>query len=216
MYRCLVVETTLPDTEAGHPNLVRRRFWFRRCMDALSLAFIPVTVIGGTANSHYSKAIQNQSDADRLWHDRLNSFIAALVLHQIAIALVAYGLFKIPRIRRRSCAYILGLLLLLEVPLLYRVVILQYTETSLTAIGPGTLTSKGAKAAFYVLQSAIELSVVAFLLVSPMRQLYGVGRWGDTPGDRLLNKRLKKEEEERLASTARLTLAIQDSEMASS
>jgi len=83
---------------------------------------------------------------------------------------------------------------------------LQYTETSLTATGPGTLTSKGAKAAFYLLQSTIEVCVVAFLLVSPMRQLYGVGRWGDPPNDYLLNKQLlKKEEENRLASTTRLT-----------
>jgi hypothetical protein len=83
-------------------------------------------------------------------------------------------------------------------------VILQYTEASLTATGPGTLTSKGSKAAFYVLQSAIELCVVAFLLVSPMRRLYGVGRWGDHSDDRLLNEQLK--EEDRLASTARLEL----------
>ena len=87
--------------------------------------------------------------------------------------------------------------------------ILQYTETSLTATGPGTLTSKGAKAAFYLLQSAIELCVVAFLLLSPMRQLYGVGRWGDPPNDRLLNAQLQKEEEQRLASTAQLMPAIE-------
>lgn len=34
-------------------------------------------------------------------------------MHQIAVASVVYGLFKVPRIRRRSCAYILGMLLLL-------------------------------------------------------------------------------------------------------
>ena len=83
-------------------------------------------------------------------------------------------------------------------------IIIQYKETSLTAAGPGTLTSKGAKAVFYLLQCAIELCVVAFLLVSPMRRLYGVGRLGDPPNDYLLNKQLK-EEEERLASTAQLT-----------
>jgi len=77
---------------------------------------------------------------------------------------------------------------------IYHMVILHNTETSLTATGPGTLTSKGAKAAFYLLQSTIELCVVAFLLLSPMRRLYGVGRWGDPSGDRLLNEQLKKEE----------------------
>ena len=50
MYRSLVVETTLPDTEAGHPNLVRRRFWFRRFMDVFGLIFIPILVVGGIAN----------------------------------------------------------------------------------------------------------------------------------------------------------------------
>ena len=34
-------------------------------------------------------------------------------MHQIAVASVAYGLLKVPRIRRRSCAYILSMLLLL-------------------------------------------------------------------------------------------------------
>ena len=86
-----------------------------------------------------------------------------------------------------------------EIIFIYRIIILQYTETSLTATGPGTLTSKGAKAAFYLLQSVVELCFVAFLLVSPMRQLYGVGQWGDPWTDRVLNKRLK-EEEERVAS----------------
>lgn len=86
-----------------------------------------------------------------------------------------------------------------DIIFLYRIIILQYKETSLTATGPGTLTSKGAKAAFYVLQCAIELGVVAFLLVSPMRRLYGVGRWGDPPNDHLLNKQMK--EEEQLVST---------------
>jgi len=42
------------------------------------------------------------------------------------------------------------------------------------------------------------------MLVSPMRRLYGVGRWGDPPNDRLLNKQLKKKEE-RLAGTPQLT-----------
>jgi len=36
-----------------------------------------------------------------------------MVLHQIAKAFVAYGYFKLPRIRRRSCAYILSMLILL-------------------------------------------------------------------------------------------------------
>jgi len=39
-----------------------------------------------------------------------------MVLHQIATALVVYGLFKVPRIRRRSCAYILSMFLLLVRP----------------------------------------------------------------------------------------------------
>jgi len=91
-----------------------------------------------------------------------------------------------------------------DILFIYRIITLQHTETSLTATGPGTLTSKGAKAAFYLLQSTIELCVEAFLLVSPMRQLYGVGRWGDPPNDYLLNKQLK-EEENRLASNPRLT-----------
>jgi len=143
-----------------------------------------------------------------------------MALHQIATVSVVYGLFKVPRIRRRSCAYILSMFLLLvrpnssssssfydlnlwqDIVFIYRIITIQYKETSLTATGPGTLTSKGAKAAFYVLQSAIELLVVAFLLVSPMRRLYGVGRWGDPPNDHLLNKQLIKEE--RLASTTQL------------
>ena len=40
-----------------------------------------------------------------------------MVLYQIAIASVAYGLFKLPRIRRRSCVYILGLFFLLVRPM---------------------------------------------------------------------------------------------------
>ena len=88
--------------------------------------------------------------------------------------------------------------------MIYHIIIIQYRETSLTATGPGTLTSKGAKAMFYLIQSGIELGVVAFLLVSPMRRLYGVGRWGDPPNDYLLNKQLKTEEEQ-LADTAQVT-----------
>lgn len=36
-----------------------------------------------------------------------------MVLHQISTALVVYGVFKVPRIRRRPCAYILGMFFLL-------------------------------------------------------------------------------------------------------
>jgi len=210
MYRRLVVETTLPDTEAGHPNLVRRRFWFRRCTEIFALSTIPISVIGGVANNGYQKAIEDQSEADRLWRTRLGTIIVTFVIHQVAIASVAYGLFKLPRIRRRPCAYILSIFLLLEILFTYRIVILQNTETSLTDTGPGTLTSRGAKVTFYLLQSAIELCVMAFLLLSPMRRLYGVGKWGDPPDDRRLDKRLKKEEEERLASSGRLTPAFQE------
>ena len=53
MYRCLLVETTVPDTEAGHPNLVRRRFWFRRLMDLFALSFIPLLVVGGVASGEF-------------------------------------------------------------------------------------------------------------------------------------------------------------------
>ena len=57
MYRCLVVETTLPDAEAGHPNLVRRRFWVRRFMEFLTISFIPISVIGGVSNSKFAMLI---------------------------------------------------------------------------------------------------------------------------------------------------------------
>jgi len=43
-----------------------------------------------------------------------------------------------------------------------------------------------------------------------MRQLYGVGRFGDQPNDRLLNKKLQKEQEEQLASTSQLSPGIQE------
>jgi len=39
-----------------------------------------------------------------------------MVLHQIAAASVVYGILKVPRIRRRSCGYILSMLLLLVRP----------------------------------------------------------------------------------------------------
>jgi len=39
-----------------------------------------------------------------------------MVLNQIATASVVYGLFKVPRIRRRSCGYILSMFLLLVRP----------------------------------------------------------------------------------------------------
>jgi hypothetical protein len=87
-------------------------------------------------------------------------------------------------------------------------VIVQYTQTSLTAIGPETLTSKRAKLAFYLLQSAVELYVLAFLLLSPMRRLYGAGKWGDHSGDRPLNKQPEREEV-RLVSAAQSTPAKQ-------
>jgi hypothetical protein len=53
MYRCLVVETTLPDIEVGHPNLVRRRFWFRRFMDVFATSFIPISVVGAVMNGEF-------------------------------------------------------------------------------------------------------------------------------------------------------------------
>jgi len=53
MYRCLVVETTLPDAEAGHPNLKRRRFWFRRFMDVVATCSIPISVVGAVMNGEF-------------------------------------------------------------------------------------------------------------------------------------------------------------------
>jgi len=55
MYRCLLVETTLPDAEAGGPNLARRRLWFRRFTDVFAFSLIPASVVGVIANGgfHY-------------------------------------------------------------------------------------------------------------------------------------------------------------------
>ena len=148
---------------------------------------------------------------------RFITIIIAFALHQIAIASVIYGVLRLPRIRRRSCAYILSMLFQLvrasisslpssysypqEIIFVYRIVTVQFTQTSLTAIGPKTLTSKGAKAFFYLIQSANELYVLAFLLLSPMRRLYGVGKWKDRSDDRPLNNQPERDQDPLVSAT---------------
>lgn len=53
------------------------------------------------------------------------------------------------------------------------------TTPSLEYMGPGSLTSVGAKAAFYVLHCLPEWVAIACLLALPIRNIYGTGFWGD-------------------------------------
>ena len=88
-----------------------------------------------------------------------------------------------------------------EMFFVYRIVTIQLTQTSLTAIGPKTLTSKGAKVIFYLIQSGNELYVLATLLLSPMRQWYGVGKWKDRSDDRPLDNQPEREQEQLVSAT---------------
>ena len=57
MFRCLVVETALPDDAAGYPDLARRRFYFRRFTDVFALAFIPIHGVGMLANGEFHDSL---------------------------------------------------------------------------------------------------------------------------------------------------------------
>ena len=54
----------------GTPDLPKVRFWARRSMDLLGLAFLAAIIPGIIANSHYSKVFDDQDQADKTAKNR--------------------------------------------------------------------------------------------------------------------------------------------------
>ncbi|KAG8925242.1 hypothetical protein FRC02_009812 [Tulasnella sp. 418] len=70
MLRCLLVNTTLEDEERGSTDKPRPRFWYRRFAEVFGLVYLAASIPGIIAGGRYSKAIRDQSAADRAFQLR--------------------------------------------------------------------------------------------------------------------------------------------------
>ncbi|KDQ64161.1 hypothetical protein JAAARDRAFT_187527 [Jaapia argillacea MUCL 33604] len=113
------------------------------------------------------------------------------------------GVKSVRNINRRSTLLLATFGALLTIVPLYRLTLIHYTTSSLTASSPfSTLNTSGGKATFYIFHMMPEVIVATCISVLNIRDIFGTGFWGDwrsedvTPIDRWMEKRRAKRESE--------------------
>lgn len=168
---------TPQEGEEDHP--IQRRN-MRSTAGLVSLAFLSSNIPGIIAGTMFHKHnFDNDEKAQRVQRLRYASAGVSLFLIGVIVACAAWS----QRNQRRACMRALyttyALASMIGTIAIYRLAVMWNTTPSLEYMGPGSLTSVGAKAAFYVLHCLPEWVAIACLLALPIRNIYGTGFWGD-------------------------------------
>ncbi|RDX47484.1 hypothetical protein OH76DRAFT_1354119 [Lentinus brumalis] len=167
------------DDFASLEDLPRMRARLRQAGLAGTIVFWVTIILGIVSGVDYQGALHSGAHAQlvrQLWY-------ASTVLGLLLIVGVAAGAVwtssAIPRVPRRSVAWIVLVAALASTVAIYRLVVMRFSTTSLLAEGPGSLNSPGSKATFYVFHSAPEYLAVAILISLDARRVFTTGLWGD-------------------------------------
>ncbi|CAA7260581.1 unnamed protein product [Cyclocybe aegerita] len=187
----------------GTPDLKSTRFAARRFADVAGFAFLAATVPGIIANADFSKAQNDQDQADKTARLRYASTATVLGFILVLFAIVMWGRMRLSRISRRGVGVILLLMSLLATVAIYRLIVMRFKTTSIREFSP--LNSPGSKATFYVFHMLPEWLFGLIVFGGNSRQTFGTGRWGDwrsrdeTEKEKALREKKKAESDNKKA-----------------
>ncbi|KAJ6626898.1 hypothetical protein B0H10DRAFT_1997091 [Mycena sp. CBHHK59/15] len=209
LVRCVLVNATKgpadppsaasPCSSAGGDD-PRRRFWFRRWHECMSVLFFAALA---TALVSTSVMFKNGDVALNRRNQALRHASAAIVLVLIlsVASMVSWAWHNVPQIDRRALRFLLVVTSLLMIPPIYRLVVMHSTTADLTALDHQALNTRADKAAFYVFHILPEWTVVAMMCIFNVKDtlqtgMMGDARWRDeTPKERAKRERKAIEKE---------------------
>ncbi|KAF7340044.1 hypothetical protein MVEN_01922400 [Mycena venus] len=193
-------EVVKSDHHTSAPNVdePRRRFWFRRWTDFLTVVHLNALVLGIVATaSLYPASDTGQNHAHQAM--RYASSAIGLVFILLESLTLLWASKTLPRINQRAVRFLLVLTTLLTIPPIYRLVVMRSTTPDIHSPGHQAQNTGADKAAFYVVHLLPEWIVVFCLCAFNVKDICQTGftgdnRWWDeTPKER--EKREKKEQE---------------------
>lgn len=87
--------------------------------------------------------------------------------------------------------------------MIYRLVVIDYKENALTDVGHSSLTSRSAKATFYVLNLVPEVLLITLVMVGKNRDIFHTGRFGDGRMTGKQSNRPKQDDQNGLSDLSR-------------
>jgi len=185
--RALLVNTTLEDPKNGIKDQPKNRFWFRRFTDFYGLAWLAASVPGSIAYSSLSGSVNNSHQAHKAFVLRYEAAAVALAFLVFHIACLLTFRSRIRNVNRGALLWICTFLIITAIVPIYRLTVLHYTIPTLNALGSsattlypaGSLTSRPAKAVFYVLHALPELIAACMIQSVNLRKKLNTGPFGD-------------------------------------
>ncbi|KAJ2930259.1 hypothetical protein H1R20_g6800, partial [Candolleomyces eurysporus] len=151
--------------EDGEQDRAEERARVRRFSDFLSLAFLSASIPAIIVGFRFNKDNFNSEEkADSVMKLRYASSAVALFLSLVIIAAAQWSRQKQARASVRTCQLLAVLVLLIAVVPIYRLSIMFHKTPALESQGPGSQSSPGAQAAFYIFHVVPEFLTTVTLL----------------------------------------------------
>lgn len=169
--------------EEGEPGQPELRGRMRVYLLWLGLSYLASSVPGMVCLAWYErKNWEDEVRGDKLFNMRYASTAVGLFLVFLTMATALWSRKHLARVCHKAIHISLVLCVLSGIVAAYRLSVMHYRTPSPEFTGPGSLSSPGAKAAFYVLHILPEWLSVAILLCFNVRKIFGTGLAGDWRG----------------------------------
>ncbi|KAJ7293777.1 hypothetical protein C8J57DRAFT_1491141 [Mycena rebaudengoi] len=187
-----------PGVVPGTADDPRRRFWFRRWFEGMTILFLAAvgTAIASTIGLFKPDDLGLDHRNQALRHA---SATIGLVLLLCMALIIAWARQNIPQLDRRAVRFVLVATTVLMVPPIYRLCVMYHTTADLKSLNHAAQNTLQDKVLFYFFNVLPEWTVAAMMCSFDVKDIFQTGlngdeRWRDeTPKERA--KREKKAQE---------------------
>ncbi|KAI0669624.1 hypothetical protein C8Q78DRAFT_189491 [Trametes maxima] len=172
---------TVSETREDQPAL---RLQIRNICGVVAILFLVTVILSIVAGVDYNQALKSGAHAELSRQLMYASTGLAVGLLIMVACGASYAVMALPRVPKGPAMYPAAICILLTVVGIYRLSVLHNTTTSLLSTGPGSFSSPGAKATFYVFHAAPEWIAAALVLSVNVRKVYKTGMFGDFTSDK--------------------------------
>ncbi|KAJ7456549.1 hypothetical protein FB451DRAFT_607875 [Mycena latifolia] len=191
----------------------RRRFWFRRWSECMTVLYLSALITGIVSTAHFYAADDTTANR-RNQALRFASSALGLVLVLSMGCMLLWARRNVPSISQQTIRFLLTVTTLLAFPPIYRLAVMRHTTPDIAAVDAQALNTLVYKATFYTLHVLPEWTVVAMMAAFNVREVCAIGFKGDrgwrdeTPKERAKRERKEREREMKRAEAKNASLEL--------
>ncbi|KAJ6519382.1 hypothetical protein C8R45DRAFT_1085400 [Mycena sanguinolenta] len=174
----------------------RRRYWYRRGGDFLTVAQFVAIAFGILGTVHQSAAEETGPNHTHQVDRYVSCGLGLLLSASVTLSLI-WASITLPRIDHRAVRFLLVLSTLLMIPPIYRFVVMRHTTPDVHALTDQALNTGADKAAFYAVHLVPEWTVILLVSMFNTKDICKMDFLGDRPWDETPKERETREKRER-------------------